>query len=46
MINLEELNLFLSVVRFDSTYLDGIQSYDTIKQIYIWYQDRSPQQQR
>ncbi len=28
MINLEELELYLSVERFDSTYIDGIQLYD------------------
>lgn len=28
MINLEELTLYLSVLRFDSTYIDGIQLYD------------------
>ncbi|CAF3336829.1 unnamed protein product [Rotaria socialis] len=28
MINLEELKLYLSVARFDSTYVDGIQLYD------------------
>ena len=28
MINLEELQLYLSVGRFDSTYIDGIQLYD------------------
>ncbi|CAF4770755.1 unnamed protein product, partial [Rotaria sp. Silwood2] len=30
MINLEELKLFLSVVRFDSTYIDGIQLQDEV----------------
>ncbi len=30
MINLEELNLYLSVRRSDSTYIDGIQLYDEI----------------
>ena len=30
MINLEELKLYLSVIRFDSTYIDGIQLYDQI----------------
>ena len=28
MINLEELKLYLLVIRFDSTYIDGIQLYD------------------
>src|ERR1700722_19956793 len=28
MINLEELTLYLSVARFDSIYIDGIQLYD------------------
>ena len=28
MINLEELKLYLSVIRCDSTYIDGIQLYD------------------
>ena len=28
MINLEELKLYLSVTRFDSTYVDDIQLYD------------------
>ncbi len=28
MINLEALELYLSVERFDSTYIDGIQLYD------------------
>lgn len=28
MINLEELHLYLSVGRFDSTYIDGVQLYD------------------
>ena len=28
MINLEELKLYLSVDRYDSTYIDGIQLYD------------------
>ncbi|CAF4097680.1 unnamed protein product [Rotaria sordida] len=30
MINLEELILYLSVIRYDSTYIDGIQLYDEI----------------
>ncbi|CAF3727523.1 unnamed protein product [Rotaria sp. Silwood1] len=30
MINLEELILFLSVIRFDSTYIDGIQLQDEV----------------
>jgi hypothetical protein len=30
MINLEELTLFLSVLRIDSTFIDGIQLYDQI----------------
>ncbi|CAF1262621.1 unnamed protein product, partial [Rotaria sordida] len=34
MINLEELKLFLSVIRFDSTYIDGIQLHDEVL-IYI-----------
>jgi hypothetical protein len=30
MINLEELILYLSILRFNSTYVDGIQLYDEI----------------
>jgi hypothetical protein len=30
MINLEELTLFLVLIRVDSTYIDGIQLYDNI----------------
>ncbi|CAF3822536.1 unnamed protein product [Rotaria sp. Silwood1] len=50
MINLEELKLYLLVERFDSTYFDGIQLYDqflvydTIKEIYIQYQDKCLEQ--
>jgi len=30
MINLEKLKLYLSILRFNSTYVDGIQLYDEI----------------
>jgi hypothetical protein len=30
MINLEELKLYLSVIRFDSTYIDGVQLYEQV----------------
>jgi hypothetical protein len=30
MINLNELKLYLSIIRYDSTYIDGIQLHDEI----------------